>query len=230
MELVLAGAVGRRDGAPLGDGCDRCRHRDPVAGRVRRLRGRQAFLPPARRTSPSRPCRSCRCSSASARWRASSRRRGGSPLELGGAVVAARSSLLRVVADTASGRLAALGDAARLGRGAAAVHRRRSRSCCCCRSRRPRCCSRSRPRIAAAARHRHRAASCARQRRAAGPPALLADRAGAAQRARQPDRLARQRRRIRVHRSAWSRRASRRPGLSKSMQTRDREARRPARS
>ena len=86
----------------------------------------------------SRPRPSYRCSSAIgaiACQLAPTRR---VALELGGAVVAA-FLLLRVVADTVErGRLAALGDAARLGRGAAAVHRRRAGSCCCCRSRRAR--------------------------------------------------------------------------------------------
>ena len=61
-------------------------------------------------------------------------------LELGGAVVGV-AFVLRVIADTLGGLgVAALGHAARLGRGDAAVSPARGRSCCCCRSRQARCC------------------------------------------------------------------------------------------
>ena len=91
-------------------------------GRPARRRAGRRRLGATSRSRRSSPV--ARSSPASARSPASSRRRAALALELGGGVLARRASLLRVVADTsACARLAALGDAARLGRGDAAVRR-----------------------------------------------------------------------------------------------------------
>ena len=110
----------------------------------------------------------------------------------------------------------------------------RSRSSCCSRSwPASRCWWRPR-RIDARARHRHRPAPRARHRAAAPGAALLAGRAGAAQRARRPDRVGGRRRAVRARSSASCRRASRRPTIPAGVRTRSpssapaRSPRRPA--
>ena len=126
MELVLAGIVGAAHGVPLGAGRDRGGRRAAVARGVRRgSRGRAA----GRRLGLSRAgdgVGRAGVRRAWARWQASSRRRAGSRSS-SAARSSALSFLLRVIADTASGvDLAALGDAAWMGRGAASVRRRRA--------------------------------------------------------------------------------------------------------
>ena len=102
MELVLAGAVGRRTAYPRGDGRDRGRHLDPVGSRSSPASSPAGCRRAARPTSRWRPSRSCRCSSASAPSSSQLAPTRRVALELGGAVVGL-SLLLRVVADTSSG-------------------------------------------------------------------------------------------------------------------------------
>ena len=232
IELVLAGR--RRRGAGVTsavDGGDRRRASLLLWARgVRRARSSAGCRWAARRTWRWRRSRSSRCSSASARSRASSRRRAGS-----------RSS------SAAAWSLCSL----RAARDRRHVERR---SAGCAGRRRwagPRSCGRS-PALsplvlllrvvatAAAADHRRGGSRPRRDvgtgllpardtRRAAAASAVLADRTGAAQRARQPDRLALQRRRVRVHR----RRDLEEHLLGRDLEAaraRDREARRRARS
>ena len=145
MELVLAGMRRAAHGVPRRAGRDRRGRRSCSGSRVRSassLAGLPAGgvgLPRARdRVGRARLRR------ASARSRASSRPPRRVALELGGAVVGVFVAA-RVVADTASGaRLAALGDAARLGGGTAPLRRARSPLVLLAPARRERrCCSRS---------------------------------------------------------------------------------------
>ncbi len=102
MELVLAGGVGRGTAYLSAMAAIAAGIADPVAGGVRRLpRGRAC----RRRVGLSRAgdgVASCRCSSASARSPASSRRRAGSRSSWASATVGL-FLLLRVIADTSSG-------------------------------------------------------------------------------------------------------------------------------
>ncbi len=182
--------LGRRPGrdVPRGARRDRRRHR-AVCG----WRSWRAFSPPGcppghRRTSPWRRPRSCRSVRASARvvcQLAPDRR---VALQLGGAVV---GPVLHAARGRRHGRrrgVAALGDAAGMGGGDASLHRRAAaRPAAPDRRRRAFArggCANRRP-----ARHRHRDAARARHGAPAPGAALLAGGAGAAQRARRPDRV-----------------------------------------
>ena len=217
MELVLAGCSRARDRVSGGDGRDRRGRADPVARRVRSAWSWPAFPRAGRPSSRSPPPRSCRCSWGSARSRASLPRHASMALELGGATV---GLFLRCASSP-------IPPAARAG----CVGRRRSGG--------PRSCVRSPAPIRSCwllPARGHRAAAHLAARIAAGRdigtgvlPArdsaephlrLLSSptRAGAALRARQLCSLALERRRVRVHHSAWSPRASHPPDISKSMQ------------
>ena len=111
-----AGGDRRGDRAAVGGACS------PASVAAGSPAGGSAYLALA-------AARPCPCSSASARSPASSRRPAGSRSSSGGAVVGAAVPAARDRRHGQRRRLAALGHAARLGRGAAAVHRRPAARC-----------------------------------------------------------------------------------------------------
>ena len=219
MELVLAGVVGRRTSVSLGDGRDR--------GRASRCCGSPSSPASSSAASPAGGSAYLALATASvvpvyvgvgalASQLAPTRR---IALELGRRRRRAVASLLRVIADTVERRrLAALGDAARLGRGAAPVHRRAPAGPAAP-GRRERAARSPLAARIAARRDIGTGVLPARDTADAAPgAAVLADRAGAARRARQPDRVDEQRRRVRVHPRHGLARASRPPSISTSVQ------------
>ena len=188
-------------GVPVGAAAIAARHRDPVARGVRRAlvaglpAGGSAYL--ALATVSVVPV--CVGVGAVASQLAPTRRMA---LELGGAVVGL-FLLLRVIADTSPAPagcagLTPLGWAEEL----RPFSRRRIRSCCCSRSPRAALLLAAAARIAARRDIGTGVLPARDSAAAASAAAVLPDRAGAAQRARQPDRVARQRRRVRATSSA----------------------------